>query len=100
MSYKIDVDPPSLRQRATQLRGHADEYDSIRKQLLDQATNINSMYSTKDSQIYYARIEECCNRLNLIVTKLRNAADIFDSDATDYENAQDNAAQGASRLPG
>ena len=96
-SFTIDTD--AVRQKANVVENFADEYDAIRLRLLNTATSMGAAYESADNKVYVARITECCNQLQQMSEKLRNAAQILKSQSDSYDATEENNTQQASKLP-
>ena len=92
------IDSDGVRNKAETISSLADTYDSLRKQLLAAATSAGSAYDSEDSRIYEQNIAELCRELGLVSEKLRNAAQAIRQQSINYDNAESENAQQASRL--
>ncbi len=78
------VDPEKMKKVGNDLDSYADEFDSSRKGLLDEATTMGENYRSDDNTKFVGQIEELCEELARFKTKLETAAETLRSQANLY----------------
>lgn len=96
-SFSVDTD--ALRQKANTLESMANEYDGIRTRLLNTATSMGSAYESADNRMFVARITEFCQQMKEVSNRLRNAANVLNTQGNNYDRTESENTAHARRLP-
>ncbi len=96
----FSVETTVLKQKATQLDRHAEDFDSICARLKQAATTMGSAYDSDDNRKFISRVEACCTDLKALSDKLRTASQIITAQANEYDSREASNTAAASRLPG
>ena len=97
---KFTVDTDAVRSKAASVEGLSQDYSSLSKQLRNIATTMGAAYESVDNKAYITRVNECCDNLDRMATKLANTAQLLRSQSSDYDTTEQNNTQQASKLPG
>lgn len=99
MGVSFTVETDAVRQKARMLEGLADEYDGMRSRLLNTATSMGAAYESADNRVYVARITEFCEQMKEVSHRLRNAANVLNTQSSGYDRTESENAAQANRLP-
>ena len=91
-------DSDAMRTKSAQLKVHAQQYETIRKQLLQTATSIGNAYQSEDNLAYITRIEQFCVELQNMTDKLLTASNILLEQAAAYDMQEKNNTRRALSL--
>ena len=94
MGKIITVEPQQLKDASTKLNEYANSFETIYKNLLQQAQTMGDAWQGQDNLAYVEKIKGITTRLSGMTEKLRNASQTLERQATNYiDRRTDNIQQ-------
>ncbi len=95
---KFTLDYNELSRIASRIGELADEFETERKQIHNDATSMGDAYKSLDNSKFVTQIEELCQELAVFKEKLLTVEETLKKDAKDYQDREDENANIANGL--
>lgn len=97
-NMQFSIDTTAVRQKAAMLNNIAEDYDGLRRRLLETANATSAVYQSADNRAFVEKITELCTQMNEVSNRLRNAAQVMTNQSSDYDRTEEENTGAARRL--
>ena len=85
-NFTIDTD--AVRQKGDAVDGLSQEYSSLSLRLRNVANSMGTAYESADNREYIQRVNECCDYIDQMATKLNSVSVLLKEQSVAYDNQE------------